>query len=241
MTKVKLALLGMLAVYAVSLAASAAASAATQGYWDCQKVGTSTGRWNNSHCTARGGTEEWATKGLTGTETKGIEGTSSISILAGTILGKAITIECLKDIIVKGKNSVLKAGGASEAEIVFRECKLFIEGKLSGVCTVPDITLKVNDQLIHNAKGEIEDEFTPTKAEEVFVEIKIEGAECALKGTFKVKGKQICEFPNASQSLVTHQIVCKPAGSTLTLGGAAASFTGEEHINVVGGPQWGAA
>jgi hypothetical protein len=226
MTKVKLVLLGMLAVFAVSAAASSSASAA-QRYWDCQPV-SGTGHWSNSHCTTPTTNGSWETKEIT--ETK-ISIQSETAELKTTIAKEKVTIWCDKD---AGKGFLL-SGGKSSGEIEFTQCRLLDKnGNILGACTVSEpILVKFVDQLV----GEHEDEIKPEPGEP-FVNITVGGSLCALKGTFATTGTQTCEIPNPMQSLEEHQLECLPAGSNLKFGTEAATFKSNEHIHIPGA-QWG--
>lgn len=233
MTKVRLVMLGMLAVFAVSAVASVSASASTVAFWECKKV-ESGGHWKDSQCTEKESGGKFDTREIT-KET--FEATSETSELASTILGERIIISCGKDT----SGGALTAGGGSEGRVEFSKC--FITGKNGplNACKVKEpIKFAFTDQLRVNG-GKIEDEFKGVLAEEVFVEITITGIGCAIAKTEKVKGTQICELPNGQQPLITHQVVCSPTGSKLTLGGETAEFTSNEHIKLSSGLDWGSS
>lgn len=237
MNKVKLVLLGILAVYAAGAIASASASAAV-GYWDCINVGKGNGQWKDSRCTMLGGEKEYSTKAIT---SEAIEGTSGLSRLAGKPFGVTTVIECKKD----RATGTLEAGGASKGEVTFTGCTVNAGGEALKECKVKEpIEFKFTDQLIINSKGEIEDEFKATKAEETFVEITIEQVEgqptCKLAvSNAKIKGHQTCEAPHGQEPLVTHELVCKPTGSVLEFGGKSAEFTSTEFLNIASALPWG--
>lgn len=165
-----------------------------------------------------------------------VEGTSGVSKLESSIAKENVTIECAKDIAT----GTLETAGLSTGEVNIKECKVLNKNKENLVnCKVKEpIVFKFKDQLITNGSGEVEDELKPTKAEEVFAEITIEGSLCVLKGTFKVKGTQTCELPSGEAFLITHEIACKPSGSKLKLGTEEAKFTGTERINLVPAEEW---
>jgi hypothetical protein len=237
MTKVKLVLLGMLAVFAVSAVASASASAAleTRGAYVCANVGSG-GQWKNAECSEKESNGKFSTKEL-GTEA--VEGTSETSELAGKIGSVRTIIICKKD---EFSGSLLSTG-ASSGEVKFRECvaEKENEGKRGILvnCKVKvPIEFKFTDQLLLNTTtGIFEDEFKATKSEETFVEITIEetGGTCTIKGEYKAKGTQNCELPKATLALVTHEIVCKPEGSNLKLGAEPAKFKSTEKVKLSGG------
>jgi hypothetical protein len=220
----------------ISVAASASASAAEQSFWACQNVGLHKGHWKNSHCSEKGGNEEWDTVAIT---EAGFEGTSGTSKLESGLAGTKLIIECSKS-TTKG---FLKAAGTSEGEVKFTECKVFNSShELLSNCKVTEpIEFKFTGQLIQNAKGEAEDEFKSTKSDETFVEITIGGSLCAVKfNNLKVKGTQTCELPSTELASQTHKIVCTSAGSKLKLGNEVATFTSTEKVNLASGLLWGA-
>lgn len=164
-----------------------------------------------------------------------VEGTSGVSKLESSIAKESVTIECAKDIAT----GTVETNGLSTGEVNIKECKIINKGKELATCKVKEpIVFKFKDQLIANGSGEVEDELKPTKAEEVFAEITIEGSLCVLKGTFKVKGVQTCELPHGEEFLITHEIACKPSGSKLKLGSEEAKFTGTERVNLSPAEEW---
>jgi hypothetical protein len=227
MSRVKLVLLGMLAVFAVSAAASASASA-SQAYWRCANVGATEGRWHDAQCTKKGSPEEFATREITSEEDTF---SSKVSILKSA----TVTITCKVD---EGRGKI-ETGGKSEGEIKFRECSTNLEH----CAVVEPIVFKFTDQLLLTS-GIEEDEFKATKANETFVEITLEGTSCALKGTHPVKGSQTCPLPNGEEPLIEHEITCTSAGSKLKFGSEAATFESTEHVTLAGankGKDWGSS
>jgi len=164
-----------------------------------------------------------------GTLPQEVTGTSGVSKLEGEVLKTKITIECSKDTFTGS----IEAGGKSKGEVTFEGCKVVGQA----TCEVPNIKFKFTDLLVGPVPG-VEDEFKPTEPEEVFVVIKINV--CALKGSYKVKGTQVCKLPQAGESKVEHEIECTPAGSKLTLGGAPAKFTSTEKVKLKSGLSWSA-
>lgn len=242
MSKVKLILLGMLAVLAVSAVASATAEAKeTIGFWDCQPH--ENGHWENSQCTKAGPPDDYETEEIR--ETKA-EGTSQTSELAGKLLGISVLIRCEKDTFT----ATLKAGGASEGEVKFTGCRVLTENesvlKERPECIVKEpIEFKFTDRLIETGKQAFSDEFKGIlESGKTFVEITIEnkGTEkCPVADTAKVTGTQTCPIPKAEEPLVTHEIVCTPTGSNLELGGKPAKFTSTEKVKLDSGQDWGSA
>jgi hypothetical protein len=242
--------LSMLAVFTVGVVASASASASTHAYFVCKEGGTES--FTEHLCATKGETGKWSWAKVEGAETVKVEGTSGISKLAGEIAGEKVSIECSKDTFTGEIGATgLEKGGNGKGEYKFSECTLHEITKrrqnvnLSSVCTVANISFNVTDKLItghNNASEYVEDEFDPTGAEGVFVEIKITRATCALKGTYKVAGSpgQVCAFPEATIGKVEHEIVCSSSGSQLKLNGNPAGLFSTETVKLSSGASWAA-
>ena len=244
MQRMKLIMLGLLAVFAVSAVASESASAHRYFREKCveRAEGQGTKFLTEKECIEQPakpipGKWEHETIGIAN-----IEGTSGVSKLESVIAKETVTIECLKDVFT----GTLEPGGKSKGEVKFTECKVFnkLHEELVACKVKEPIEFQFTDQLVGIA-GRPEDEFKPTKAEETFVEITIEnvtGKNCLEKVTnLKVKGTQTCELPNAGALLVTHEIVCTPSGGKLKLGTEEAKFTSTEKVNLSGtAGKWGA-
>lgn len=151
-------------------------------------------------------------------------GSSTVSKLESTVAGAKITIECSKNTISSGEFLNVDE---SKGEITFEGCKI----KEVAACEVPNIKFKVKDILFGEAGMPVKDRFLPTGANEEFVSIKINT--CALKGTYPVKGKQVCELPNGEVFNLKHTIECRPSGSELTFGPEPAKYTGNEEVELV--------
>ena len=134
---------------------------------------------------------------------------------------------------VLGFTTVLK-GATAKAEITAED-----SGKSKGTIEFTNITVieppncTVKEPVIANFTDElsippaaITDTFTGSGAGEVFTEITFEGAACALGGkTFKVTGKQHCEFDTGITTFqANHNVICKFTGSELFLGENKAKF-----------------
>ena len=159
-----------------------------------------------------------------------IEGTSGPSSLKATILGIKTEIECSEDTFT-GK---IEAGGRGSATLVFKKCKETAPAK----CTVAE-TLETKLDLKLTGTGP-EVEFEPTTPEGNFFEISITGAECAIKGTYKVTGTQGCEIPKGEEELAEHENVCPMVKSKLKMLGGAATFSTVEKMKLTSGKKWSA-
>jgi hypothetical protein len=239
--------LSMLAVLTVGVVASASASA--HAYFVCKEGGTE--KFTEHLCETKGETGKSSWAKVEGAEELKVEGTSGVSKLTGEISGVKVSIECNKDTFAGEIGGTgLEKGGNGKGEYKFSECKLheITKGRqnsnLPG-CTVPTIALSVTDKLITGDNGVseyVEDEFDPTGAEGLFVEFKITGATCALKGIFKVAGSpgQVCALPEANIGKVEHEIVCSSSGSQLKLNGNPAGLFSTETVKVSSGASWAA-
>lgn len=172
---------------------------------------------------------EFLIEGKQVTEATNIEGTSGHSLLASKVGTAEVLVECGKDTFT----GTVEAAGKSTATLLLKEC---VETKPS-TCKVPaTIEGKLKDKLIGSSTPE--DEFEATKAEGTISEIVISGAECAITGTYLLKGAQACELPKGEEELAEHEVVCKKSGSKLKLGTESASFSSTEKGKMTSGKTW---
>lgn len=261
--RIRVMFVSLLAVFAVSAVVSSSASAA-HGYWVCKEGAASEPpvKYDNHECNTQVkplAERKWEWLEVKGTEKFSVEGESAASKLEGEVAGLKTIVECKKD---KFKGEIEKEG-KSKGEITFETCEFFeVKNHVKTAvanCTVPPITFKFIDALVQGqglgpATWGPEDQFNPETGE-TFVEIKIEGASCVLKGTYKatqhevaisegtttVKYKgQVCALPEAGVGKVVHEIVCTSTGSHLTFNGKAAYFFSTDPVHLVGtAKEWG--
>jgi hypothetical protein len=110
-------------------------------------------------------------------------------------------------------------------------------------CTVAEpIIAEGKDQLIEHSVDEFKGEFKGEKG--LYTEITIEGAKCVLTSKQKVTGAQVCATPEAEFEKVLHHLICTPAGSKLVFGTGEktepAQFFGEEQIRLKSLKVWAA-
>ncbi len=211
-------------------------------FWVCKNVGAGKGKYKDHECKVEGGEKEWDWKPVIGAESFPFEGTSGVSLLETNIGATRVIIECKKDKIT-GED--LGSGGRTTGVVItYEECKLFTVSKYVKtltICKVPNIvTAKLNDFLIMGKGAGPEDEFEPA-AGTSFATVVIK--ECAgFEGEYEVKGKQICQLPEAPVGLVTHEIVCSPSGGSLKFGATSvpASYYGTSLVKLTNGWAWGA-
>jgi hypothetical protein len=154
---------------------------------------------------------------LSGSEAFTIPATSGTYVLHAKPLGTNTTITCSS---LKGSGTI-KEGGASAAKLEFSSC---VVSEVAN-CTVSEpIVTTVTDQLILES-GTIVDKFSPEPGKP-FTEITLNnGAKaCSVKGTYKVEGSQVCSLSSPETEAASHELSCATSGSSLTLGGRAATF-----------------
>jgi hypothetical protein len=214
MSKVKIVLLGLFAVFALSATTAATASAA--------------------HVFKIEGTE------ITGTEA--IEADSFSGKMETTIAGLSVSVQCEEDVTSGGE---IKTKGESKGNIEFKNCFVIKLNKGSRefltACTVGEpVIAEFKDQLTEHSI----DEYKGAGAEETFVELKIKGESCSIKGTYKVKGSQICSTPESEFEKVIHESICTPAGSKLKQKGSeenGAQLFGVEQLKLKSAKNWSAS
>jgi hypothetical protein len=234
-----LILLGLLAVLAVSLVASASA---TEPPAKCGGKVEKT----PDYCVA--GFELENAKGEPIPEK--FEGTNSgASILKATVSSVKTEIKCeagkSKGTIEDGAAGTV---GKSVVTDTFETCKMIKPAncKLTAADEVEIKTSELKGELGLTA-GRIEDKLEP-KESAAFAAIGIEGkepscviAEVGKPKTFSVKGSQLCEVDGsnaaAETEAATHKIICKPSGSSLEMGGPA-EMTSEATVKLTSAKNW---
>lgn len=212
MSRIRLALLCLVAALTVSAVASIAASAAPTNRFFVNKV-------------------ELAAE-------EPIEGVVETAQLNFEVASAKTMIDCTTNTLVKG---AVNKNGETSGEITFKGCKVYsiASGVASplGVCTVEEpITFKFTDQLITGPGGLVEDEFKPSEANEVFVKIKINGASCTIKGTYEPKGTYVASLGSEGEVERTeHELVYTSTGSKIKISEKPASFTNRTKIKLKSG------
>jgi hypothetical protein len=233
-----LILLGLLAVLAVSLVASAAATEPPA------KCGGKTEK-----------TPDYCVSGFELENAKGepiqekIEGTNSgASILKATVSSVKTEIKCEAG---KSKGTIedgaLGTVGKSVVTDTFETCKMIkpTNCKLTAADEKEIETTELNGTLTLTA-GRIEDKLEPRVG--AFATISIEGkepscviAEVGKPKSFNVKGSQLCEVDGSNAAAEaeagTHKIICKTTGSSLEVGGPA-ELASEATVKLTSGKNW---
>lgn len=219
MSRIRLILLSLGAVFAVSAMAAASASALSDAYF------------------------EQPSKALA---TEPIEGRVGTAWLQGEIAKLKSIIECTTNKLEGGE---IEAAGKSKGKIEYNGCKFYTisEGKKTNQtanCPVKEpIKFSFLDQLFTQTKaGVVADEFKPS-APPVFVEIGVGGSKCTLtvdKEKLKVEGTYAASLGGqAEEDQTEHEIVFNEAGSSVTLGGKPASYTNTvEKVKRTNGKEW---
>jgi hypothetical protein len=167
---------------------------------------------------------------LTTVET--VDGAIGVTQLSTTVSGAKIMIECTANELVPTGNNSIEGGGASHAEITYKQCYLYTISKgsreLSTTCRVKEpITFKLIGQLIAGPGGLVEGEGKPASGT-IFVEIeivKIPGKTCLLEKTYKAEGTYVASGgAEGERALTEHEIVAHSTGSHITFAGEPATY-----------------
>jgi hypothetical protein len=215
MSRVKVLLVSLLAVFAVSAAVSATASAA--------------------HVYLIEQTELLSSEAV---EDQGQNGK-----IETKILNIPIFIQCQEELstgVIKPKGESTFRIEFKNCYAVQNENgkKIFLVN-----CTIGEpIIAEGPDQLIEHSVDEFKGELKGEKG--VFAEVSLTGEKCVIKGKFKVTGSQLCAIPEAEFEKVLHHLICTPAGSKLVFGEGAktepAQFFAEDQIRLKSLKVWAA-
>jgi hypothetical protein len=238
MSRTRWILLGLLAVLAVGVVASASATEPPK------KCGGKVEK-----------TPAYCVEGLQLENAKGepvstpISGTGGVAILKATVASVKTEIECKK-----GKSTGSIEGGLGGAVgksltgTTLEECKMLIPTN----CKLAPATEKIKTTTLVDtltlASGRLENNAAP-KESAGFAGVDIEGkdetcviAEVGKPKVFNITGSQLCEFDEgnlaAETESLTHKIICKNSGSSLKLGGNKAEITSEQTIGLTSGKTW---
>jgi hypothetical protein len=165
------------------------------------------------------------------TEATNIEGTSGLSLIAGTIGGAEVKIDCTQDTLT-GK---IELAGSGTNTLLLKKCT---ETNPVG-CSVPEtIEGKLKDKLI--GPGAPLELFEAASGGTIAL-IVVSGGSCAGAGTYQLQGTQNCELPQAEAELAEHEVVCKKVGSHLKFAGNAATLSTTEKVKLKSGAKWNVA
>jgi hypothetical protein len=208
MSRIRLIMLSMLAVFAFAAVASASASAATCEAGDEAK----------DEYTVCSGAKEFP-----GTLTNSVKTTKAV--LSSTVLGVEVKIECTEGAIENKENG---KDNTSVGKISFTKCKVLKPAK--GCAVAEPIVAEFTDALSPPPAAP-KDTFTGAGEGGAFaaIEFRNNGSEtCVLgdKSRFEVTGSQLCTFDTAiATEQKTHEVKCATSGSKLKLGANEAKFS----------------
>jgi hypothetical protein len=216
--KIRLILLGMLALLAVSLATPVSASA--HSYVLCKKVAKGTGKYKNNECKTEGGEKEWVKEPVVlGEEQYEMTGENKPATTI-KLETSAFTVECESDRL---KGGLVLSAGRSIMTVEFSGCK--IPGVLS--CTVSSFKFVIKDQLVT---------FAPAVGDEIKLQ---SGSEVTItclpepETVYKLRGYEKCEMPSAKEMKKVHVIKCTPSGLEEEVEGEPPlKFTGTWEVEV---------
>jgi hypothetical protein len=239
MSRFKLIMMSVVAMFAVGAFASASASAITPVFLVCLEKAGSGKKFEERNCSKESGSGKFELVEVT--EFLKVNGTSGVSTLKGTLLSAEIIITCKKD----NFTGEIGPKGLSKGTVTYEECEAGNSKEKFTSCEVPNIKFTFIDQLIENKAGGIEDEFKPAEAGKPFVEIEIKnktGKTCAEKSKEPVVGTQNAEVESSSLGAkLLRELTFKPAGSNLTYDGEPATYEGKVSIDLNNDDSWGAS
>jgi len=221
MSRLKLIILSMFTMFAVGALAASTASAADSCTTGHQPL----------FCTFPGNEPIHSESAL---------GESGLSLLTGKVGLVEVKLHCTHGLFA----GTLKLLGLATGEISFLNCK--VEKPAEQGCEVGEgtnhlipafIHIQLNKETMGTVTGVATG--TGTGSLEEFSKLTISGANCTVKGTFTVNGKQTVEFPNAEVGSATHQIVAKKSGSAnLKFDEGAATFSSTATVHLASGKEW---
>lgn len=238
MSRFKLIMMSVVAMFAVGAFASASASAITPVYLVCLEKAGSGKKFEDRNCAKENGsTGKFELVEVS--EFLGVNGTGGASTLKTTLLSAELIIKCTKSKFT----GEIGPKGLSKGEVTYEGCAAFSSptAELAN-CEVPNIKFKFIDQLVEKSATVVEDEFKPESGS-TFVEIEIKNKgtkSCIQKGKFPVTGTQNAEteLPSSGAKLL-RELTFKTSGSHLKFNGEAATYEGKVSIDLNNDDSWG--
>lgn len=210
MSKVKMIVTILIAVFAFSALASASASAATAGWMV-------------------GGTMLSGSTALA-TTAKVVE-TGTLTAVSS----EDVTIEC-KSSVLTGEEPKIEAGTKGSAKsLIFKEC-----ASTNANCTIgsPTIgTAPINAEATLEGTLGVKVTFTP-KTTKVFTTIDYIGSSCALAGVKPVKGKASVKAPTGQDENTLQLIEADTGAGELEVGTSEAILKGSAQLKLAAGGLW---
>jgi hypothetical protein len=243
MTRIRVILLSLLAVFAISAVASASASA--KGWWVCQEVVEGTGKFDSSLCNKEGPKHNWeilAVKAGQSFEFSDIEPVAGGGNKSVIVFHKGeIKIECPEISFVNAaggetgesnpnppdtlKSEAFMEGtnGGSIHEIQFSECVVTLTPPRTGCALAP----VGEDDISTNPMNVILSTTTPTvtltpvlkEGKEIFASFKLNASCGVLAGEYKVSGSTVFTISEPESCKEVHQITISETPSKLVIAG----------------------
>jgi hypothetical protein len=225
MSRVKLVVLGMLAVFALSVGASATAAAA--------------------------GTHQWIIAGtpLASGSKEEVQGDNLPFVQEGqfesTVASLNIHVYCQSTLVPIGSSNVLEGGsvGKAKVKLEFTGCALFQVTSKGVSESLP--ACKIKEPITAESEGELTEagilglkQIGSTPFSTFSIEKSNKEASCAAEGKLEVKGTQACVIPHFSVDAYTGVLLCTPGGSALTSLGNPARFYLGTGVSLTKGGKW---
>jgi hypothetical protein len=218
--KLRILTLSALAVCAVGVAFSTAASA--HEFLVCQEGGSE--KFESSLCAKVGGGEKWSYLAIASGKSFQTEGKITATKLESTIGSAKVIISC-EDRIPTFSKITLEPKGEDKTVLTLEKCTIATVSKgkaeTNSNCTVSTegeaagtIKLSIPSLLVNGKGGGPEDELNLTTSK---AEILIKGAACTLKGSYPLEGSSVCSISEAEVGLLEHELQCGPSGSKADL------------------------
>jgi hypothetical protein len=209
MSKVKMIVTTLIAVFAFSALASASASASTAGWMV-------------------GGTQLTTAAALATTAKVDEKGTLEVPL-------DAITIEC-KSSVLTGLEPKIESGTMGSAgSLIFKECASTAASCTIASPTIGTVPL-LAEATLEGALG-VKVIFTP-KTTKIFTTIEYKGTECSLAGIKPVKGQATVKAPTGQDENTLQLIEADTTGGELEVGSTEAILKGSALLKLASGQPW---
>jgi hypothetical protein len=237
MSRIRLLVLGVLAVGVVFAVAAASASAVVFSL----EITECTGSTTTTICWAEKTTSELlelkGEQSFTGTYSAEVTGEENL--LAALFGTEEVHITCTgatSSGTVLQKNPLVEGPVVDATSLISTGCKVL--EPIAKKCKVEEeLVTKPIEGVVGASPEEVL--FQPTPADKgIFITITFanntETCPAAIVGPQNVKGSQLCLWPHHAEDLATQLLFCETAGSKLTLGGNTAEFLQAQEITFVG-------
>jgi hypothetical protein len=166
--------------------------------------------------------------------TKNVTSSGGPFELSTKIGSTSVVIKCTTQ---SSSGATIAGGGGGGGTITFSTCSI----PAAPACVVPNISSAVSTELIGTT--ELFTKFKPSTGT-LFANVFVE--ECALEGSFEVKGNtagfdSAAGTEQASHTLSFSSTISTKAGTALTFGGNAATLTGSSTLTLSPSQNWSAS